>query len=481
MKTYFLTFSLFLSALIVNGQNLYQEKFDDCKLSTFCLDCGDIKAEPQSNIIDEIIKNLNKSNFAKTKGIIEVQILVDENGKPCLLSVQNQTNISTTKLKLKKAINNTSYWNPAVNKGKNQNTSVSLVLEFDNGKLSVKRRNFDFTNQSNMKSEGTPKIKTNDEKLSKTWTLFTQSNSDLPWDMTRSVATDLKNNIWIGTDNGIIEINNNIWNLYNSKNTIISSPPYNKNETQSVRYATVDKDNNKWFIAGWDAYKYDNKNWTKYDSINSPINWARKIFVDHKNNVWFTSWDGIAKFDGKDWTVFNKENSGLPTDKTFGVFVDKSDKIWVGTFEGNVIIDNGKTKLLDDKNSPLSKAFISKVFEDKKGNYWFSLYNDKNYKDKGIYILNTVNKWTKIDFPDNNKILDGTSINDFLLDEEHQELWITLNGVGVLCYYLETEKWEIYTNQNSNIPSIHAEQITKDGNGDIWIATYAGVVKLNRK
>lgn len=482
MKRYLLTSLLLFSIAISKAQNLYQEKFDDCKLSTFCLDCGDTKAEPQSTIINEIVKKLNKSNFEKTKGIIEVQILVDENGKPCLLSVQNQTNISTKKLKLKQAINNLSYWNPAITKGKKQNSSVSLLLEFDNGKLSAKRRIFDFKNQSNMKSEGTPEIQgTEKEKLSKTWTLFTQSNSELPWDMTRSVVTDLKNNIWIGTDNGIIEINNNSWKLYNSKNTIISSPPYNKNETQSVRYAEVDKENNKWFIAGWDAYKYDNNNWTKYDSINSPINWARKIFVDHKNNVWFTSWDGVAKFNGKDWTVFNKENSNLPTDKTLGVYIDKTDKIWIGTFEGNVVIENGITKLLDDKNSPLSKAFIYKVVEDKTENLWFSLYNDKSYKDKGIYILDRSNKWTKIDFPNNNKILDGASINDFLLDEEHQELWVTLNGVGVLCYYLETKKWEVYTNQNSNIPSIHAEQITKDENGNIWIATYAGVVKLNRK
>lgn len=67
------------------------------------------------------------------------------------------------------------------------------------------------------------------------------------------------------------------------------------------------------------------------------------------------------------------------------------------------------------------------------------------------------------------------------MDEDNQELWITVNGIGALCYYMESKQWEIYTNQNSNFPSIHAEQIAKDANGDIWIATYAGVVKLNRK
>lgn len=481
MKTYLFTLVAFFFITITKAQNIYQEKFKDCELSTFCLDCGDTKAEPPTSMQDEVVKNLNKSSFSKVKGTIEAQILVDENGKACLLSVENKTNISTNELKFKKAINNTSNWNPAESNGKKQNSSVSLIFAFDSGKLSISRRVFDFKNQSNQKSIGTPKGKINKkENLSKTWTVFSQSNSELPWDMTRSVVTDLNNNIWIGTDNGIIEITDEKWKLYNAQNTIIESTGYNKNKTQAVRYAEVDKNNNKWFIAGWNVYKYDDNNWGKYDSINSPINWARKIVVDEKNNVWFTSWKGVAKFDGKNFTEFNKENSNLPSDKTLGVFIDKKDKIWIGTFEGNVVIEKGKTTLIDDKNSPLSKAFISKAVQDNKGNIWFALYNSENYKNQGIFILDHSDQWTRIDFPNANKILEKTSINDFFLDEEYQELWVTLSGVGVLCYYLETQEWEVYTNQNSNVPSTQAEQITKDKDGNIWIATYAGVIKLNR-
>ena len=464
------------------SQNLYAEKFDDCALSKFGLDSGETKAQPVKNFTEELLNNLDKSAVAKVKGSIELQILIDENGKLCLLSALNQTNISSKKLKLQKAVNSTSNWQPALSKNKKESMSVSLILEFENGAIiSAKRRIFDFTNQSNMKSSGTPNVKGTDKtKLSNTWTLYTQANSELPWDMTRSVVIDLNDITWIGTDNGIVEINNTNWKHYNSKNTIIASPPYNKNETLSVGYAEVDKENNKWFIAGWNVYKYDNSKWTKYDSINSPIKWARKIFVDHSNNIWFTSWDGVSKFDGKEWTVYNKQNAQLPSDKTLGVYVDKSNKIWIGTFEGNCVIENGKTKLLNDKNSPLSKAYISEMYEDRKGNIWFDLYNDESPDDKGIYILDPLGKWTKIEFPDAKQIKEN-SINDFLVDEDKNQLWVTLNGVGVLCQDLKTKKWEVYTNENSNVPSVHAEQIAKSKNGTIWIATYAGVVKLDKK
>lgn len=475
-RTILLLLTLF-SLTITYSQNLYPEKYKDCSLTSFCLDCGDTKAEPPKSLMSELLDKLDKKSLSKIKGIIEVQILIDENGKACLLSSVNQTNISSKKLGLQKAINSTSNWKSAISENKKTNSSVSLIFEFENGNFSAKRRIFDFKNQSNAKSVGSPDVKGTDKnKLSKSWTVFTQQNSELPWDMTRAVANDLDNNIWIGTDNGIVKINNGKWEHFNSKNTSISSPAYNKNKTQSVRDLEVDKTNNKWFVAGWDVYRYDNKNWTKYDSINSPINWARKIFVDHSNNVWFTSWDGVAKFDGKNWSVINKQNSNLPTDKTLGVYVDKKDRIWVGTFEGNVIIENGVTKPLNDKNSPLSKAFISKIYEDKKGNFWFDLYNDKS-DEAGIYVLDLQGKWTKISHL-NPKMFSENAINDFYLDEESNLLWITLNGVGVLCYDTNSKKWETYTNENSNVPSIHCERITKDKNGSIWIATYAGIIKL---
>lgn len=447
-------------------------------MTSFCLDCGDPKAQPPKSIIAELINNLDKKSLSKINGTIEAQILIDENGKPCLLSSVNQANISSKKLSIQKAINSTSAWEPAVSDNKKTNSSVSLVFSFENGSVSVKRRVFDFTNQSNAKSVGTPDIKGTDKnKLSRNWTVFTQETSELPWDMTRAIGNDLDNNIWIGTDNGIVKISNDKWTHFNSKNTIISSPAYNKNGTESVRDLEIDKSNNKWFVIGWDVYKYDNTNWTKYDSTNSPINWARKIFVDHSNNVWFTSWDGVAKFDGKNWSVINKQNSKLPTDKVLGVYVDKKNRIWIGTFEGNVIIEDGTTKSFNDKNSPLSKAFISKIYEDKKGNLWFDLYNDES-NDAGIYVLDPQGNWTRINHP-NSKMFSENAINDFFLDEESNLLWITLNGVGVLSYDLTSKKWETYTNGNSNVPSIHAERITKDKDGAIWIATYAGVIKLN--
>ena len=480
MNRIFYTLLLIFLPNVLFGQNLYPEKFDNCILNRFGLDIGNPKAEQPTTFLQELVRNLDSNCLKKIKGQIEIQILIDTVGKPCIISANNKTNVKTNKLKLQYAVNNTSFWKPAKNGNKNENSSVSLLISFEEGNITSKRISFDFKNRTNAQSIGKPEIKGSPRiKLTENWIAYNQKNSELPWDMTRAVVTDLDNKIWIGTDNGVVKIEDGNWKIYNAQNSKLKPNKYNKNLTQSVRDIVVDKNNNKWFIVDWDVYKYDNYNWTVFDSINSPIKWARTIFVDKLNNVWFTSWNGIAKFDGTNWSVLNTQNSELPTDKTLGVFVDSKNRLWIGTFEGNIMIDNGKTIKFTDKNSPLSKAYISQMYEDKTGNLWFDLYNDKS-SDKGMFVLKTNDTWDRIVHPNPDMFIKN-SINHFLLDEEKNILWIALNGIGVLRYDLENKNWQEYTNQNSNVPSVCVMKLSKDSDGNIWAATFAGVIKLKKK
>jgi ligand-binding sensor domain-containing protein len=480
MRKFLLLFILTCTLEYSVGQNLYKEKFDNCSLAQFCLDCGDVKAQPPQSFIQELSKKLDSASLKSIQGVLEFQILIDSLGKVCLLSVDNKTNIQSSTLKLQNAVTNSTYWKPARSNNKDISSSVSVILEFANGGFTAKRRVFDFKNLTNEKTTGTPEVKGTDRnKLSETWTVYTQENSALPWDMTRAVVNDLENNIWIGTDNGIVKISNNEWKVFNSKNSIIKATKYDKNLTQTVRDAEVDKKNNKWFVIGYDVYRYDNQKWTMYDSTNSPIDWARKIFVDRANNVWFTSWDGVAKFDGNKWSILNTKNSALPSDKALGVYVDSKNRLWIGTFEGNIMIEGQKVTKFAEAESPLSKAYISQGYETNNGDLWFSLYKEKDM-NAGMYIMHPNGSWERIK-TDNDKMFYENSINNFLLDEDKNVLWVSLNNVGILRYDLINKAWEVYTTENSNVPSVNVEKITKDKNGAIWAATYAGVIKLNIK
>lgn len=480
MNRIFLTLIGLFLINVTFGQHLYPEKFEGCNTSRFCLDCGDTKAEPPTDFGNELLSNLNSKSLKKINGAIEVQILIDSVGNPCLLSVKNSSNINSKKLKLQYGINNTSKWTPAISEGKTIQSSVSLLITFKDGRYSLQRRIFDFKNNSNVKSIGTPDVKgTNKSKLTESWTVYNQSNSDLPWDMSRA-AVATKNAVWFGTDNGLVRMIENKMEVFNVNNSAIKPVKYNKNKASSIRYASVDKEDNIWIIAGWDAYKYNGREWTVFDSINSPVDWARKIYVDDSNNVWFTSWDGVLKYNGSDWSVIDTSNSKLPANKTSGVFVDSQDRLWIGTYDGNIRIDNNETIEFNNSNSPLKESAISKMYEDSKGNFWFDLYNDDDKSKAGMFVLRTNGEWESIK-PKNSELFKENDINDFLLDEENNILWIALNSVGLIRYDITNDKWETYTNQNSNIPSIHVMQITKDKDGVIWAATFAGIIKMNKE
>ena len=84
-------------------------------------------------------------------------------------------------------------------------------------------------------------------------------------------------------------------------------------------------------------------------------------------------------------------------------------------------------------------------------------------------------------FAEDPKMFVDNSINDFFLDEQTGNLWLSQNNVGILKYNLERKKLEIYTTENSNVPSVNIERIIKDKDGAIWAATYAGVIRTELK
>lgn len=458
------------------GQNLYPEKYDDCKLSRFCLDCGEPKAELSKDGVNVILNGLNQKLLKKIEGSIKVQILVDTLGEPCLISSENNTNITSRKIDLQAAINSMTAWTPALKDSKPQNTSVSLELVFDNGGLGIKRLVFDFSKNTDSKSIGTPDVKgTKRKDLSVEWSVLNQSNSDLPWSMTRTaVASD--DILWVGTDNGLVKMIDGKMEVFDVSNSAIKPLKYDKNRASSIRHAALDNKNNLWLAAGWDAYKFDGANWTVFDSINSPIIWPRKIFADNQNNVYLTSWRGLAKYDGEKWTVIDTSNSKLPSNKISGVYVDSKNQLWIGTFDGNIRINNEEVVEFNKSDSPLKEGSISQIHEDSKGNFWFDLYS-KDKTKSGMWLLKPSGEWTSIR-PNNSELFTKNDINDFLLDEENGILWIALNSVGLIRYDIINDKWETYTPGNSTVPSIHVMKLTKDKNGIIWAATFAGVIKM---
>lgn len=460
------------------SQNLFSEQFDDCHQSkfSFCLDCGETKARSESDINEYFEKQLTDIP-SKLKGQVFVQVIVDSTGNQCVKSLQAKTNKSVKKLNLKEKINAMSDWTPAISSGKPKSATVILEFNFYNGQVSTQYKRVDMKNLPNMKSVGSVEVEekrkyknTLDEKLCQ---VFDTKNSIIPWDMSRAITIDQDKVIWYGTDNGIVRIENQTMKVINPSNSPLRVTKYNKNKANSIMAVTVDSENTKWFSDGYNAYQYDNENWTVYDSVNSKMRWSTNIYADKSSNVYFATFKGLVVYNGKNWSVIDTTNSKLPSNRVMGVFRDSKNRLWIGTNEGNIRIDGNEIEDFQATDNPLKTAALKKGYEDSKGNIWFSLY-EKFPQTKGFARYKADGTWEVISTENAN--IPRNDVLDFAMDEKNNRIWLSLNRVGLSMY--DGEKWQTFTPDNSKVPSTYIQNIIVDDQGNLWCATFAGLLKI---
>lgn len=135
MKVKYLCLFFLLITLGVQGQNLFNEKFDGCITDYFTTEKDSVVVRPlEKDIISVLKEHMSAKNVSKIKGGFAVQIIVDLEGKSCLISVLNETNISTSELNLKEIIDSYLFWEKPKEK-----TSVMISLHFKGNSVKIVR------------------------------------------------------------------------------------------------------------------------------------------------------------------------------------------------------------------------------------------------------------------------------------------------------------------------------------------------------
>ena len=472
-KIIILTIVFLLTLTIVNGQNLFPEKFSDCALTQFCLDCGDTKGIYSGDLNSFFAEKFINKNLKNIVGAIFVQVLIDTTGRQCVISIGSKATGKVSKLELRNIINAMNGWKPAYTKNKAENVSITLRFDFGNENFKVTYDRFNPNTVTNMKSVGEAEVtnKTSNSKILKNeFEVYTTKNSVLPWDMTRAISIDTNNVVWLGTDNGIARIENNKFSILTPKNSVLRAT---SNET-SIMNSDVDIYNNKWFSDNAEnVYKFDGSKWTVFDSTNSPIKWTTGVYADKMGNVWFSSFEGLIKYDGKKWSIIDTSNSKLPSNRIMGVFVDTKKRLWIGTDKGNIRMDGSSIENFKSTNNPLKTSTLTKGYEDKNGNIWFALY-EKFPQKKGFAKYSPAGEWAVIN-SDNSK-MPRNDVLDFAINEKTNVIWFSINKVGISQF--DGKNWATFSPDNSKVPSTYIQSIAVDKDGNVWCATFAGLLKI---
>ena len=160
---------------------------------------------------------------------------------------------------------------------------------------------------------------------------------------------------------------------------------------------------------------------------------------------------------------------------SYNDFAVLNDSLFIGASEGAIKIFNKQFELLSEIKKP--REFLTfKIFMDKKKQVWLGT----NY---GLKILSVISspkqaqKYALFSPPFDIPLLEKNIVNDILEDGEGN-LWIA-SSIG-LVKVTPGNHWQIFTEKNG-LPSANISSLFQDREKNIWIGTALGIAKLVTK
>lgn len=314
-------------------------------------------------------------------------------------------------------------------------------------------------------------------------------------DFIYSLAVDDSNKLWIGTSKGL--------NILDTKTKTIRGYNFDARNTNglssnSILCVYLAKEGICWlgtFRGG--ISKYD-KNLNLFNLIqsnpfdkqglNAPIVTS---FAEAKDGNVFIGTDdgGLSLFDPKT-KLFQQINikSRRPGSKRISIItltMAENNQLLIGTFgDGYFVYDHSSGKyeqlLQGAKTTDINSNYIYCIKEDRKGNKWVGTNGN------GIFVLGNDNKVlfkmtprptlsNDINLPINGYIRD-------IVEAKNGDMWIATHGGGIAVYNPSTQKFKIFTTENSKLPNDKVLTLLEDRQGNIWAGTFGGGLGLfNRK
>jgi ligand-binding sensor domain-containing protein len=298
------------------------------------------------------------------------------------------------------------------------------------------------------------------------WTIYNDSNGDLCSSLYTAVAIDQNKNIWVGGDHcGLSVFDGVSWTHYYSYNSDLVDSDVNE--------IVIDSDNNIWAGTYKGISVFDGYNFTTYDTSNTIMkgNTIYTLEKDKNGSIWIASRNGsfgyenITVVNGDTWTNLSNFPSQIDG-REFTAFAFTSDNTaWIGS-ELGIAKYKESFSYYPKRTTDLWSSGSVEIDED--GNVWAGGFAGLVKYDGASW---TFTENTSFGFPEN------TLYYDILSDGSY--LWMGTSQ-GFIKYNRITGKIEEnFNSSNSPLEDNCVTDIVKDSNGDFWLATTIGVVKLS--
>ena len=310
------------------------------------------------------------------------------------------------------------------------------------------------------------------------FTRILYKEGELPSQYIYSLEEDLYGHIWVGTDNGLVELDKDLNIVKSYQDAIGDSDVYNVYDDSkgNIWVCTLDNGLFKINLDDKSVENYKNNN----SKISIPSNNVRDIISDSEGKLWIATDKGLCTFDyeREEFITYNKksyQSNSLIDDEIFCLLKDSSGLIWIGTYSG-ISRFNPNSSFTHFKSDPYDNNSIS-------GNVIHGIYEDD---DKTLWIgtnesgVNIINGESIKHLNKENSNLVSDLIEDITGFKNY--IFIGTNeGLSVLVKNDKTVKNYTITNYTTKdgLPSNKIRSLFIDSKGYLWIGTNKGLAILD--
>lgn len=261
------------------------------------------------------------------------------------------------------------------------------------------------------------------------------------------------------------------WELFNMANAGLPS--------NTVTDIAVQPDGVVWVATDWGLWRWEDGEYQVFQSSNSglPDNTLRCLAFDAQGRLWIgTSISGAVRYDGQTWEVFSTLNSAMPDDQVNTIHKDHQGRLWFGTLSGLACFTGSEWRIYDSSPDSYNGRILN-------GEHILSV----DSRSDGLMVLGTLNGGfhfltdTSVHFftTFNSGFWDNTQ-RGVLLDTVANERWVATPAAGLLRQFGDWYggTWFQYNAFNSALPTNALQDLARDADGSLWIATQvAGLVR----
>lgn len=289
-----------------------------------------------------------------------------------------------------------------------------------------------------------------------------------------SILCDKEARMWIGTLKGGINIVDNQKNQF----TTISHNPLLTNTLTSNFIYTFCEDNNHNILVGTDGgglsvWNRKTNRFTNYKHVNGNSNALShnsitSIKQDYLGNIWIATFGGgINKFNTTNGSfehyTCNNAQAGIENTNVWLLYENKEHELWATTFSrGRLYKFNRGLNKFEVFNQEFEN--LVSLFEDSDGNFWGGSSShlikiDKANKHHQYYLV-------------------GKPVRAIYEDKMHR-LWLGSEGGGLILFDSKINKIVERFSDADGLCNNAVLNIKEDAGGNLWLSTFNGLSKFN--